>query len=403
MAATIKGPDGSCCACEQRVEPCGECAAACPGVDSRTRGGVAGLCGWAEYTTPSTPPRIYRRIRKRRRVAAELFTSNTCTSPLIGITANASGTAPVSGVISGVSRSGTLTYSVLDEAFSQSWSGTFGSYGFVAFFRSGETEPWDGWTRANTRPVGAVGTYTMRACMTDTGDFPGPPDPGRYVLGASLGTYVIGPKSIASDTTDEQAYTPGTCVVPEDPLIPPDLDPDPESSTCAYALSSRSRVELRYDGTEDCCFNASTGNFEKHTGFLIDTLLDADTEDAAVDRLLAESSWSAWDPLAFALGACVAVWQPRTAAGQVEFAYQEAEARLRAPAGTYPPGQALTWHLQLWRAPYGSVEFVLFERVKIGINAQPDGSVSDVEYSLPNDEGWVTLAKGCGITLGLPA
>lgn len=400
MAYVIKRGAG-CCNCADLIAPC-NCGTPCGGIEVSVRGGLASVCGYPEYINPSVPPTAYRRKRKRRRVVADLFTNNSCTSPLIGITANASGTAPVSGVISGVARSGTLTYSVLDEAFSASWSGTFGSYGFVAFFRPGETEPWDGWTRASTRPVSTVGTYTMRACMTDTGDFPGPPDPGRYVLGASLGTYVIGPKSISSDTTDEQSYTPGTCIVPEDPLIPPDLDPDPETPACAYVLSSRSRVELRYDGTDDCCFNAATGNFEKHSGFLIDTLLDPDTDEAAIERLMAGAG-AEWGPWFDLLLAPSAAWQSR-GPGMFDFVYRPGRWRASQAA---PIGTLVTFRVKIYRRPYGlsllQGEFfgTLVERayaVWDGVprpQGQPLQGIAKAEGEIPITKGWETYVFGC--------
>jgi hypothetical protein len=52
------GP-GGCCDCAQQVDPCG-----CSGCDMQCRGvaGLAELCGFSEFTSPSVPPKKYRQM-----------------------------------------------------------------------------------------------------------------------------------------------------------------------------------------------------------------------------------------------------------------------------------------------------------------------------------------------------
>lgn len=83
MAHTIRGANGTCCECEQRVS-CGECGGTCPGIQSRTRGGIAGLVGFAEQCSPSSPPRLYRRRTYSGGNPLKAYGTSDCLGPIIG-------------------------------------------------------------------------------------------------------------------------------------------------------------------------------------------------------------------------------------------------------------------------------------------------------------------------------
>lgn len=60
IRATLVAPsaDGTCCPCAALSDPC-TCAGLAAEVRCRTRSALAVLCGFAEYTSPSDPPRAY--------------------------------------------------------------------------------------------------------------------------------------------------------------------------------------------------------------------------------------------------------------------------------------------------------------------------------------------------------
>lgn len=66
MAWTLKDRNGNCCGCSERVDPClcGLCAEGSEittaVLQCRRRGGIATLCGFSEFTSPSAPPKKYR-------------------------------------------------------------------------------------------------------------------------------------------------------------------------------------------------------------------------------------------------------------------------------------------------------------------------------------------------------
>lgn len=63
MAAYRLGPlgsDGSCCECAGFVDCDCDTELPCTSLECRTRGGTATLCGYSEFTSPSTPPKKYR-------------------------------------------------------------------------------------------------------------------------------------------------------------------------------------------------------------------------------------------------------------------------------------------------------------------------------------------------------
>lgn len=62
MAIYILGPDqnGDCCTCAERVNVCDTCVPPVIDFTCRIKGGTVSLCGFNEYTSPSSPPKRYR-------------------------------------------------------------------------------------------------------------------------------------------------------------------------------------------------------------------------------------------------------------------------------------------------------------------------------------------------------
>lgn len=77
MGFIVRQSTGSgCCACEQQVSPCA-CGGGCV-LQCRSVSGVAELCGYNEFASPSVPPRRYRRAELTRDFEHAQWSGTTC-------------------------------------------------------------------------------------------------------------------------------------------------------------------------------------------------------------------------------------------------------------------------------------------------------------------------------------
>lgn len=162
----------------------------------------------------------------------------------------------------------------------------------------------------------------------------------------------------------------------------------------------RTRARILNDGA---CYSSADGVARALISSLQEELDQEDTDAAAIQRLLAGSGgvWGAYAGACVgASNCCSAFWQPR-GPGQVSFAYQEAEVALGG--GGLTPGAAMTAVVVFYRAPWGTSAFEFFGASEVGFFVQPDGTLSPVTVQVPNAQGWVTVARGCGLREGLPA
>lgn len=97
MAHRLKASGGECCPCSERPEPC-SCKIVLPtecrhsgGVLSiystflcSTRGGDAELCGYNEFTSPSSPPKRYRRKTFSGRLTTSFYPAGACSGAAAG-------------------------------------------------------------------------------------------------------------------------------------------------------------------------------------------------------------------------------------------------------------------------------------------------------------------------------
>jgi hypothetical protein len=100
MAWNLPDKNGVCCTCaEKAADPCLCAGSICipVGLECRTRDGLAELCGYSEYTSPSVPPRKFRRETQDRRFVLQRFTDTSCSIPLTAIARTVS--VPTSGSI----------------------------------------------------------------------------------------------------------------------------------------------------------------------------------------------------------------------------------------------------------------------------------------------------------------
>ncbi len=242
----------------------GECA--CCGIGGvdlscRTRGGTASLVGCAEYTTPSSPPKRYRRSAMSGATDTNYYTfsDSACATP--------------------PSNTTHCTYT----AFTQ-YSVTTGL-------------PTDGGSIDCGSGPGPGGNQCI-ACPADT----------------CMHIYVCAPTTIQRMTTG------------------------------------------------NCCFDGGGSNvyFKKISDTLTWTLSDEDTEDDAIDRLLAGAggTWSAWAPVGDGTGGtcvgylcCQANYQQRTG-----FSFGYHEAQFKADMTLLIPSTNYILTLIQYRRLYGSVD-----------------------------------------------
>ncbi len=121
----------------------------------------------------------------------------------------------------------------------------------------------------------------------------------------------------------------------------------------------------------------------KASGSVTLNLTDEDTADDAIARLLAGpgGTWSAWG-----VGSCVASYEDRTG-----FSFHYTEAQWRIFKTGLLPNAAYSAVIEIWRAPWGTPDFVLFQTIDASGTSDPDGNL-DMEGDVPLELGFDTYA-----------
>lgn len=199
-------------------------------------------------------------------------------------------------------------------------------------------------------------------------------------------------------------FTSGSCSMVEpttlqaQPLCTAEPAPSAIEPNAAWWLKAPTvtKISKQWDGRVGCYATATTSRIEQGSYWSI-TLSDEDTEAAALARLLASATWSAW---AFVLPetSCLAEWQARTSG--FTFDYYEAEWRVQLTGLT--PSTPYWLRVQYFRRPFGSGTFELFAQETIPTTSTGAGEIN-IDATVPNERGFETYAASVELCTVDPA
>lgn len=393
MAWTLRDKNGNCCGCVDRFDPC-ECGVPCASIACSTRGGVAEICGWPEFSTPSNPVRRYKRQTRTRSRGGAVFTDSLCVDP----------SRPTSLDLGRVVSYGAAHW---DVGVVWQWRADYTEVrmligGVAALPSLGGQLLVDGVALVGFNDTGGVfggalsdwkpaGSSWIITC-TITGTFGAPP---IYATGSATAT---APGQDIDDFFSEHALVyNGDCSALSGELgAPPALEL--EAGSCAWgAVVDLSQTLRLRNGSGACCPRSPSAGYRLSGGEDRDELSEEDTEEAAIARMLALSGWSAWSG---SLPACVAAWQARVG-DTTGFVYQEAKWRATISAPAAPPGTPepipaveMAVRVRFDRRPFGAGEFELFASFETTVLVAPGASMV-IEGTVPNTRGWETRVASC--------
>lgn len=131
------------------------------------------------------------------------------------------------------------------------------------------------------------------------------------------------------------------------------------------------------------------------------TLSDEDTDTDAVARLIASGigSWSSYKEVTVDCdnpACCLASWDDRTGENTFSGLYQEAGWRVEMSGLT--PSTSYDVQVQIWRAPYGTGMYTLFDTITASGTTDGSGFLQ-VDGDVPNDPGFDSYAEeACVVT-----
>lgn len=144
-------------------------------------------------------------------------------------------------------------------------------------------------------------------------------------------------------------------------------------------------------GNSSC---SSTDSFHSRftSGEQVSTLSEEDTEEDAIDRLLAATDWGSWTPSGSAEGQCApstcckTIWTVRSAE-VFSFSFQGAEGKASWAPGTLRPGWPHTIILDVFSRAVGGSSWTLTGTLEF--TSTPDGFGGDVlTFDIPSDRGF---------------
>ncbi len=148
-------------------------------------------------------------------------------------------------------------------------------------------------------------------------------------------------------------------------------------------------AEVTYTATTFAWSSASIcrGLNDIPSGAVTAVLTDEDTDSDAVARLLAGGggTWSGWS--AGSSTTCLAHYEQRTG---FSFAYQESQWRVTASG--LAPGQTYSTNIDIYRRPFGSGSYVLYQSLMASDVADGAGNL-EITGDVPNDVGFETYAQ----------
>jgi len=176
---------------------------------------------------------------------------------------------------------------------------------------------------------------------------------------------------------------------------------------CAILTSPNTVVEntsttLRTYTDDSCLFEASVSRWIKRTGTQTETLSEEDTEQDALDRLLAGSggTWSTWDTSGSGgcsgppYPCCLARWEERTSG--FSFTYQEAQYRVTASG--LNPSTSYSARVEIYRRTFGSGTYTLFQTLIVSGTTDGSGAFSE-DGDVPNEKGFESYAYAAYIVI----
>lgn len=407
--------------------PCPCCNCKSTPLLCRTKGGVAEMCGEAEFTTPSSPPKKFRRKETSGTMNLGEFSTADCNPngclPLYGTSVSVSITGYYDAF--GSYRDGSFSYTLTPILYlgSNRWryqltsftvsANCFGSplgvYGVIV-----DTHPGTGDTAWVT--LSSVGqTVDLYACPDvswyynsfiraycggnitisppgTTGMFKAPPpgtiadcirDDWSIVDGYNAASCAFSQANTSQRHTGESTF----------PLSGGTLDPSGPSLTAFAGLietttpTPTSRVVT---GTGVCVGG------KKATGTRTETLTEEDTEQDAIDRLLAASSWSEWREPSYLCtqpSCCLAKYQDRDG---FTIDYQDCQWKVVRTGLT--PSTSYIVKVQIWRREYGVGTFVLYATLEETVMTDGAGNLEKIG-DVPNDLGYESYAHSACVLI----
>jgi hypothetical protein len=333
------------------ADPCC-CSAACL-VDCHQKSGTAFMCGFTEFASPSDPPRYYRKKTKKGTITILRFPPKTpvqdCTAPDCTPAALTCRTRGGTASLCGFSE---FVYSTPPRKF-HTWSVNQGAV-FAIRNQSGNKGYTCQFTTADQSrsydPVSCVeggGALTLSSKTEIAALIPpctgGSNSGSGYLLDCADLTLLPGMSTIPNSKT-ATVWTFGSETIdfgPPCPLSPPS-----------------SPVDIRY------------------------SLTDEDTEQIAINRLVAGLSWGPY--VAGTASSCLARWEQRTAG--FDLAYQEAQFDLNAYG--LVPGRAYVAQVDVMRSPYGAGTFAFFQKMTVFGVADGAGNLAIYNQGVPNPPGF---------------
>jgi hypothetical protein len=155
----------------------------------------------------------------------------------------------------------------------------------------------------------------------------------------------------------------------------------------------------------NCIPDVSTSFSRPSNPTAAETLSDEDTDQDAIDRLLAGAggTWSAW----FDAGGtgctgvpppcCLARWEERTTG--FSFTYQESQYRVTASG--LNPSTSYTARVEIYRRTFGSGTYTLFQTLTVNGTTDGSGDFSE-DGDVPNEEGFESYAHAAYIIIPFP-
>jgi hypothetical protein len=131
------------------------------------------------------------------------------------------------------------------------------------------------------------------------------------------------------------------------------------------------------------------------TGTVTETLSDADTEEAAINRAWAGWTWGSWHEVTINGGACdnpaccLAYWTVR---GPSDTCFAVQEAQWKATRTGLTPGAAFRAKVKIYRAPVGTSSWMLYATI-ISTGTVDGTGKFEKTGDVPNESGYQTYAQ----------
>ncbi len=332
---TIVGGDG-CCDCANTPTSGCDCSAFPCSRSCRAKAGTAELCGFAEFTSPSTPPKKYLQRRMIGGMTVQQFYANLdceadCPADgainagpgfIVGVphTYEATVTITLLGISSGVAHYEISGLNVVEDG-SNTLTGAHArafypaAGGGTGFIGPGESATFD------------VGVGSIFTCGIQI----------NYIFWQTLNTqcFTAGLLPPTEDSWGYQStYDQDTCIADTSDgstRTVGDGDPVPLSPLCGSPASCYDNVSVDESPAERLvhglgCMPDGSGGSKSTIGTAYDLLEIEDTEQNAVDRAMADLGWSA--------GSCDDKKSYRTQRGPLDFSFAFSHAEVQLTVGS---------------------------------------------------------------------